>query len=111
MRVPEAMVTVVVSTGSEIVVEYAGKRTVLEGRVREIVFVLMKHAPELHLDGRVYDLIALLLTRGAQLHLDDAGGVTFDWGREYINCTALHRVRVAAPAGGEQWLTSGSAPR
>lgn len=110
MRVPEAVTaTAVVNAGSEIVVEYAGTRTVLEGRVREIVRLLMRDGERA--EGRLGDLVCVLLARGAELHLDDAGGVTCDWGSEYINCTALHRVRVAAPAGGEQWLTSGSAPR
>lgn len=64
MQVPEAAVSVV-GAGSEIVVEYAGTRTVLAGRVREIVRLLMRD--------------------GEKMHLEDATGVAFDWGGAHTN--------------------------
>lgn len=73
MQVPEA-----VTVGSEIVVEYAGTRTVLEGRVREIVRLLMRD--------------------GGKMHLEDAAGVSFDWGGTYTNWHVTLRGSATAPA-------------
>ena len=109
MREPAAAGVRAGSGGSEIVVEYAGTRVMLEGRVREIVRLLMREGAAV--DGRLGDLICVLLTEVGQTPLKAAGGLTFDWGSEYINCTVLHRVRVAAPAAGPPLLTSGDAER
>ena len=65
--------------GSEIVVEYAGTRTVLEGRVREIVRLLMRD--------------------GAKMHLEDASGISFNWGGKFTNWRTQHDGSAAVEAG------------
>lgn len=58
-------------------VEYAGTRIVLEGRVRELVRLLMRD--------------------GEKMHLEDATGVAFDWGGTYTNWHVTLRGSATAP--------------
>lgn len=91
-----------VSVGSAIVVEYAGNRIVLEGRVREIVRLLMRDGERV--EGRLGEILLCLLCHAPEMHLDDAKQLVVDLGGPYVNCHVSHRLTfTAAPAETVSW--------